>query len=299
MAEGRRDNAYGARRLGFGVSGPHGTPMIRPETTVRMVQHAYALGVRIFDTGPSYGSGEAERRLGEALARLPPYDPIVLTKAGIQSSGLTKRHRDFSPAGIRRSVEASLKRLRRERIDWLFLHGPSPEEITDDLMKVLTDMRRRGDVVSIGVCGRGAELDVALNTGEFTHFMTPVHPGLSPEQMHRIYCLRSAGELIGIETLTAAMPRLSFPLSAGATWRMARSLVTGSNPRQSATPMTIDEALLWALTDGGAHRVITTTSRLEHLEFNINAVANPPSGRLITGGAGLSSTGLVNMPGKP
>ena len=156
MGEGRRDNAYGARRLGFGVSGPHGTPMIRPETTVRMVQHAYALGVRIFDTGPSYGAGEAERRLGEALARLPPYDPIVMTKAGIQSSGLTKRHRDFSPTGIRRSVEGSLKRLRRERIDWLFLHGPSPGEMTDELLKVLTDMRRRGDVVSIGVCGRGA-----------------------------------------------------------------------------------------------------------------------------------------------
>lgn len=288
MGEGRRDNAYGARRLGFGVSGPHGTPMIRPETTVRMVQHAYAMGVRIFDTGPSYGSGEAERRLGEALARLPPYDPIVLTKAGIQSSGLTKRHRDFSPAGIRRSVEASLKRLRRERIDWLFLHGPAPNEITDDLMKVLTDMRRRGDVVSIGVCGRGAELDVALKTGEFTHFMTPVHPGLSPEQMLRIYRLRSAGELLGIETLAAAMPRLSFPLSAGATWRVARSLVNGSGPRQSSTPMTIDEALLWALTDGGAHRVITTTSRLEHLEFNVNAVANPPSGRLLRDDPGLA-----------
>ena len=290
MAEGRRDNAYGARRLGFGVSGPHGTPMIRPETTVRMIQHAYAMGVRIFDTGPSYGAGEAERRLGEALARLPPYDPIVVTKVGIQSSGLTKRHRDFSPAGVRRSVEASLKRLRRSRIDWLFLHGPSPAEMTDDLLKVLTDMRRRGDVVSIGVCGRGAELDIALNSGEFTHFMTPVHPGLSPDQMLRIYRLRSAGELIGIETLYAAMPRLSLPLSAGATWRVARAVVNGSWTPRSATPMTIDEALLWALTDGGAHRVITTTSRLEHLEFNINAVANPPSGRLISGGSGLSSS---------
>ena len=290
MAEGRRDNAYGARRLGFGVSGPHGTPMIRPETTVRMIQHAYALGVRIFDTGPSYGAGEAERRLGEALARLPPYDPIVVTKVGIQSSGLTKRHRDFSPAGIRRSVEGSLKRLRRSRIDWLFLHGPAPAEMTDDVLKVLTDMRRRGDVVSIGVCGRGAELDKALQMGEFTHFMTPVHPGLTTEQMQRLYRLRAVGELIGIETLSAAMPRLSFPLSAGATWRMARSLVNGSGPRPGATPMTIDEALVWALTDGGAHRLITTTSRLEHLEFNINAVANPPSGRLISGGAGLSSS---------
>lgn len=294
MTEGRRDNAYGARRLGFGVSGPHGTPLIRPETTVRMIQHAYALGVRVFDTGPSYGAGEAERRLGEALARLPPYDPIVSTKVGVQSSGLLKRHRDFSPASIRRSVEGSLKRLRRAHIDWLFLHGPSAEELTDDLMKVLTDMRRRGDVVSIGICGRGAELDAAMQTGEFTHYMTPIHNGLNADQMLRLYRLRSVGELIGIETLSASMPGLSFPLSAGATWRMARSLLAGSGPHQSATPMTIDEALLWALTDGGAHRVITTTSRLEHLEFNINTVTNPPSGRLISGGSGLSSSELAN-----
>lgn len=286
---GIRDNAYGARRLGFGVSGPHGTPLIRPETTVRMIQHAYALGVRVFDTGPSYGQGEAERRLGEALARLPPYDPIVSTKVGIQSSGLAKRHRDFSPASIRKSIEGSLKRLRRSRIDWLFLHGPAPEELTDELLTVLTDMRRRGDVVSIGVCGRGRELDVAMKMGEFTHFMAPVHPGLTQEEMARLYNLRSVGELIGIETLSAAMPRLSFPLSAGATWRMARSLMGVSAGRPGATLMTVDEALMWALTDGGAHRVITTTSRLEHLEFNINVVSNPPSGRLISEAAGLSS----------
>ena len=113
------------------MSGPHGTPLIRPEATVQMIQHAYALGVRVFDTGPSYGAGEAERRLGEALARLPPYDPIVSTKVGIQSSGMAKRHRDFSPDARAPVGRGSLKRLRRSRIDWLFLHGPAREELTD------------------------------------------------------------------------------------------------------------------------------------------------------------------------
>ena len=74
-----RDNAIGVRRLGFGVSGPHGSPLIRPLATVEMILHAFALGVRVFDTAPAYGAGEAERRLGEALARLPPYAPIVST----------------------------------------------------------------------------------------------------------------------------------------------------------------------------------------------------------------------------
>ncbi len=289
MAEGLRDNAHGARRLGFGVSGPHGSPLIRPETTVQLVQHAYAMGVRVFDTGPSYGSGEAERRLGEALARLPPYDPIVSTKVGLLSSGLKRRHRDFSPDGVRRSVEASLKRLRRARIDWLFLHGPAPSELTDELLRTLSDMKFRGEIVSLGICGRGKELDAALASGHFTHYMAPVHAGLSQQDKERLYRLRSAGELVGIETLAAANPRFPVPVSAGATWRLARSLMGWAAPRPP-TPMTVDEALNWALDEGGAHRVVTTTSRLDHLESNVAAVLTPNTGRLITGGSGLSSS---------
>lgn len=256
--------------------------MIRPEATVQMIQMAYALGVRLFDTGPSYGAGEAERRLGEALARLPPFDPIVSTKVGIQSTGVRKKHRDFTPDGVRRSVDASLKRLRRSRIDWLFLHGPAPHELTDKLLRALADLRSEGRVVSVGVCGRGAELDVAMETGEFTHFMAPVNAGLKAEELQRLYRLRSAGELIGIETLSAANPRFPLPVTAGATWRLARALMGWAAPRPP-TPMTVDEALCWALDEGGAHRIVTTTSRVEHLEANAWAVTNCGGGGLITG----------------
>lgn len=281
MSERVRDNAIGVRRLGFGVSGPHGTMLVRPEATVQMVQHAFAMGVRVFDTGPSYGNGEAERRLGEALARLPSYDPIVSTKAGILSSGVTKRIRDFSPSGVRQSIEASLKRLRRSRVDWLFLHGPTPQELTDGLIKTLVDLKFKGDIGALGVAGRGAELDAAVATGQFTVFMTPVHAGLKPEQAARLARLKDAGELIGIETLTPAMRQFPAPVSAGATWRLARALLGRGSP-SAPTPMTPGEALAWALTEGGAHRIITTTTRLEHLESNVDAVRSGATDRLIT-----------------
>jgi aryl-alcohol dehydrogenase-like predicted oxidoreductase len=283
LAHGPGNIPQGARRLGFGVSGPHGTPLIRPEATVQMIMHAYALGIRLFDTGPSYGAGEAERRLGEALARLPPYDPIVATKVGVQSSGVARRERDFAPDAVRRSVEGSLKRLRRARIDWLFLHGPAEHELTDKLLRVLNDLRREGRVVSIGICGRGPELEAAMKTGEFTHFMAPVHAGLKGEDKERLYRLRSAGELVGIEAMRTANPRFPLPVSAGATWRLARALMGWSGDKP-ATPMTPGEALCWALNEGGGHRVITSTSRIDHLEANIWAVTHCGSGgSLITG----------------
>jgi len=282
------DNAIGVRRLGFGVSGPHGTPLVHPRTTIEMVYHAFDRGVRLFDTGPSYGSGEAERRLGEAMRRLPRLECIISTKAGISSAGIARRIRDFSPDGIRKSVENSLKRLGMKRIDWLFLHGPAPHEITDKLVKTLDDLKRKGDVALTGIAGRGTEIDVALGTGQFSLFMLPVHSALRSHEFERLGKLKASGvEIIGIEALTPSLPRFPAPVTAGATWRLARALVNpfGQSP---VTPMSPEECLLWALREGGAHRVVTTTTRPEHLESNIYAVTTPSTGRLIAGPSSLS-----------
>src|ERR1700743_1698271 len=74
------DSSTGVRRLGFGVSGPHGSPLVSAQATEDMIRRAFELGIRLFDTGPSYGNGEAERRLGAALQYLPRYECIISTK---------------------------------------------------------------------------------------------------------------------------------------------------------------------------------------------------------------------------
>jgi D-threo-aldose 1-dehydrogenase len=246
-----------------------------------MIDHAFARGVRLFDTGPSYGAGEAERRLGEALKRLPRYECIVSTKAGITSSGLAKRKRDFSPDGVRRSLEASLKRMKLTRIDWLLLHGPSPRELNDTLIKTLVDIKFGGEVGAIGIAGRGEELDVAIGTGQFTVFMAPVHAALPTAEIERLRRIKATGaELVGFETLIPAHRRFPAPVSPGSTWRLARTLLGRSGPA-AATPMTPEECLYWALFEAVAHRVVTTTTRMEHLDANISAVEILRSGRMI------------------
>jgi aryl-alcohol dehydrogenase-like predicted oxidoreductase len=172
------DQAIGVRRLGFGVSGLHGTKMLSPAYTHALIHRAYELGIRLFDTAPSYGAGEAEIRLGEALKRLPRFECIISTKVGVSSSGLMNRTRDFSPDGVRRSIDASLKRLEINRLDWLFLHGPAPSELTPELLKMLAEIKVSGQIGALGVAGRGPEIDAALETGLFSVFMAPVHAGL-------------------------------------------------------------------------------------------------------------------------
>ena len=288
VAHRTSDNAIGVRRLGFGVSGPHGTPLVHPSLTADLIYRAVDRGVRLFDTGPSYGAGEAERRLGEAMRRLPRHDCIISTKVGISSGGLARRIRDFSPEGVRKSVEGSLKRLGMKRIEWLLLHGPGPADITDELLKTLTDMKRRGDIAVLGVCGRGPELEAALATGQFGVFMAPVHAALKPYDLARLARIKASGaEIVAIEALTPALPRFPAPVTPGATWRLARALA-GRIGGHAPTPMTPEECLLWALGEGGAHRVVVTTTRPEHFDANVYAVTTPSTGRLIGGPSSLS-----------
>ena len=98
--------------------GAIGGLMIRgtPREQERAVARAIELGVTYFDTAPSYGNGESETNLGEVLAKLRPHI-FLSTKFAIRPE-----HRGDISA-IAASVETSLRRLDRERIDLLQLHN--------------------------------------------------------------------------------------------------------------------------------------------------------------------------------
>jgi aryl-alcohol dehydrogenase-like predicted oxidoreductase len=261
-----------AGRLGLGVSGPHGAAVMPARMTADLVRAAFGLGVRVFDTGPSYGEGEAERRLGQALAALPRADCIVSTKAGITASGVQRR-RDFSVDAVRRSLDGSLTRLGCETIDWLFLHGPSPQDMSDALLKALEAEVAAGRIGRLGVCGRGEEIDAALALERFDVVMAPVHAGLEHSALQRLARVKAAGVmLVGIETLSQTLKAYPFPASFGAAYRLARSLYRGPLVARRA-PMTAAKAFAWAIGEGGADFVVTTTTRLAHLRANAAAIA--------------------------
>ncbi|MDA1193196.1 MAG: aldo/keto reductase, partial [Candidatus Poribacteria bacterium] len=106
-------------RLGFGGA-PAGltnylgeyspTDPRQRNAVIAAIRRAVELGVAYFDTAPAYGDGASETIFGDALQGEPVF---LATKVG------------SNPTDIRRSVEASLKRLRRERLDLVQFHGGS------------------------------------------------------------------------------------------------------------------------------------------------------------------------------
>ena len=139
---------------------------------VGLAEAALDLGITYFDTAPSYNDGQSETNYGQVLARRRK-EVFLATKTG-----------DRTYDGTLRSIEASLKRLRTDRVDLIQIHGVSP---TEDLVAwekptgVLTALRQlREQKVTrfIGLTGHdsAARLREAIERYEFDTILTTLNP---------------------------------------------------------------------------------------------------------------------------
>ncbi len=259
-------------RLGFGVTGPHASIAVPRRDTGRLIAEAIDLGITLFDTGPAYGRGEGERRLGTALRGHPRDRLHVVTKAGID----LHRQRDFSAGAVEMSLRGSLERLQTSYVDLLLLHGPSAADMSDRLIRRLEALRERGMVRAIGVCGRGRELDAAIDLEVFDVLMAPVHAGLDTAALARLARAGAAGmQVIGIEAISGgARAGLRLPASRADLWYLARAakqVLTGTNTRHTASPP--EGALKWALDQAGVDAVVCLTTRSANLAANAQLAA--------------------------
>ena len=138
--------------LGFGAASLWGMPFYDEAEAHRVLRSGLEAGMTYVDTGPTYSRGNAEPRLGRFLSTWPDRDRLVLsTKAGTRMGRFGRLAKDFSPAWIRASVEASLGRLGLERLPLLLLHGPRVEDMTPALLDALAALRHQGRVTAVGI----------------------------------------------------------------------------------------------------------------------------------------------------
>ena len=133
------------------------------EATVRAAVEA---GVSFFDTADIYGRGAAEDLLGGRLPGLTP-DAVVETKVGLlpETTGDgSDIRRSYSREHIEWSLDASLRRLRREHVDLYLLHGPPLEVLRDgEALEALERAVEAGKVRHVGVSLSSATVSEALD----------------------------------------------------------------------------------------------------------------------------------------
>jgi aryl-alcohol dehydrogenase-like predicted oxidoreductase len=136
---------FGCMGLSFG----YGQPTSRDEG-IAIIRMAVDAGVTFFDTAEAYGPFTNEELLGEALGSIR--DRVVIaTKFGFKFDNGKQAGLDSRPAHIRAVTEASLKRLKTDRIDLLYQHRVDPDVPIEDVAGAVKDLIREGKVRSFGL----------------------------------------------------------------------------------------------------------------------------------------------------
>ena len=140
-----------ARMAGLGWS-DETTPAVSPEArrdAIRQIQAAVDLGVTLFDTADTYGEGESERILGEALRGRA--NAVVVTKFGEDPMPTQEDPWALDAESVGRACEASLQRLGIECIDVYLLHRRDyPLERAPEMVGILEDLVSAGRIRAYG-----------------------------------------------------------------------------------------------------------------------------------------------------
>lgn len=244
-------------------------------------EQALALGVNFFDTGPAYAGGHAEWRLGRLLKAVGGEADklLVASKFGTRADSAGRLVRDFSARSVAASLDDTLERLGLERIALLQLHGPAPEELTDELYAALEREKKRGRVGLLGVNAHSHEvLESAAGNGLFDVIM-PFVSVLRPEGAG-LACrvARQGTGVIAAEPL--ARMRFALPVGRwltrpGGWWYVLRALRAGPNELLRArrigralqapgwTPAQL--ALRWTLDRPGVACAVVGTTQPAHV----------------------------------
>jgi aryl-alcohol dehydrogenase-like predicted oxidoreductase len=245
---------FGAMRItGEGIWGPPEDP----EEAKRLLRHVVERGVNLIDTADSYGPEVSENLIAEALHPYPD-DLVIATKGGLRRTGPGQWPRDARPERLKECCEASLRRLKLDRIDLYQLHSPDSKVPYEDSVGALKELQDEGKIRHVGVSNVSVD---ELEQARAIVDVVSVQNRFNLEDRGSEDVLERSEELgIGfIPWFPLAVGRLAEP--GGPLDEVART--------HDATPAQI--ALAWLLARSPVMLPIPGTSQVDHFEENLAA----------------------------
>jgi aryl-alcohol dehydrogenase-like predicted oxidoreductase len=269
------------------ISANYGPPADRNQG-IKVIRTAYEKGVTFFDTAEVYGPYTNEELVGEALA--PFRDKVVIaSKFGfdLEAGGLNSR-----PEHIKKVIEASLKRLKTDRIDLYYQHRVDPKVPIEDVAGAIKDLIKEGKVLHFGLS------EASAKTIRRAHAVQPVAAvqteySLMERDPEQNGVLKACEELgigfvpwgpVGMGYLTGKIDaRTKFdpktdlrsqfdrftPENIAANWPIVEVLKKCAE-KKNATPAQI--ALAWLLAQKPFIVPIPGTRNIDHLNENLGAI---------------------------
>jgi aryl-alcohol dehydrogenase-like predicted oxidoreductase len=245
---------FGAMRItGQGIWGPPDDP----EEAKRLLRRVVELGIDLIDTADSYGPEVSELLIAEALHPYPD-GLVIATKGGLRRSGPGQWPRDARPERLKECCEASLRRLKLDRIDLYQLHSPDPKVPYGDSVGALRELQDEGKIRHVGISN--VSLEQLAEARAIVEVVTVQNRYNLEDRRSEDVLEACEREQIGfLPWFPLATGRLAEP--GGSLDRIARE--------RDATPAQI--ALSWLLARSPVMLPIPGTAQIEHLEENLAA----------------------------
>jgi pyridoxine 4-dehydrogenase len=245
---------FGAMRItGDGVWGPPD----EPEEARRLLRRVVELGIDFIDTADSYGPEVSENLIAETLHPYPD-GLVIATKGGLRRTGPGQWPSDARPERLKECCEASLRRLKLDRIDLYQLHAPDSKVPYEDSVGALKELQDEGKIKHVGISNVSVEeLEQARAIVEVVTVQNRYN--LEYRDSEDVLDACEAAGIGFIPWYPLATGRLAEP--GGPLDRIARE--------HDAAPAQI--ALAWLLARSSVMLPIPGTSSIEHLEENLAA----------------------------
>jgi aryl-alcohol dehydrogenase-like predicted oxidoreductase len=240
---------------------------------LRLLEAAAEIGVNLIDTADTYGSADCEKLLGKLIRRFNDHF-LIATKTGYPFCdfpgplGLLNQFGKkaisrmgakpcFDADYVRKSIDGSLRRLRRERLDFFFLHDPaSPVWEDDSLRSVIEQAKAAGKIHHFGISTSNRELhQIASEDPLIELLQMPLNPERTPPPDNPLPIV--ANHVFGAGSLLRGGTEFSKRIEA-----VARTY------GKSASHILI----AYAAAQPGVRCVLSGTGRAEHLKSNAEAV---------------------------
>lgn len=252
---------YGAMRL-TGQPGNFG-PYADWEGGKALLRQAIELGVNFIDTAEAYGPGNNEAIIADGLYPYPA-DLVIATKGGIYKPAPDNIQADGRPESLRRGVEGSLHRLKREQIDLYQLHRPDPKVSFTESVHTLAALQKEGKIRHIGLS------NISLEQLQEAQAIAPIASvqnrfSLSDRTHENLldYCTEQGIAFIPYGSLGA------HPLKRGTPLSSTQGILAKIAQHHNASTTQI--ALAWFLHRAPNILLIPGTTTISHLEENMDA----------------------------
>ena len=268
------------------------------------IRSCFDLGINFLDTAYCYGGdGESERLIAKAIAGRRD-EVVIATKGGIHwesessatvhkpsATGVAsyRQARDASPATLKRECEESLRRLRTDRVELLYLHAPDPAVPLAESAGALRELMEEGKTRAVGVSNlKLAELEEFTRVCPIAAYQPPYNMLLRDIEADTLpWCRRHnvavvvywplmkgllAGKLPRDHVFASGDGRAKYPMFQGQEWQRNQDLLDELRAIAAEVGRTVSQVVLnWTIHQPGITSALCGAKRAWQNEENAGA----------------------------